>query len=149
MNRPALVFVLLFVLAVALSAQSNQLVDRMLGDEAADTADAAYMALLSADMIEETASPQEALSLARERGWLAQEADGGDPTTFGTFVYMLMEAHGEAGGVMYRIFPGPRYAAKEAAFQNWTVQRRGSGEVISGEVALRVLGNFLAEEEAE
>lgn len=149
MNRPFLAPVLFLFATLPLFAQSNQLVDRMLGDENADLADSAYMVLVSAGMIDETAPPAEALSRARAEGWLPQGSDGGDPITFGRLAYMIMEAHGEAGGVMYRVFPGPRYAAREAAFQGWSVDRFGADEEISGEAALRLLGNYLAAEEEE
>ena len=60
-----------------------------------------------------------------------------------------MEAHGEAGGLMYRMIPGPRYAGREVVFRNWTIERRTTNEEISGETALRILGNYLAAREAE
>ncbi|MFP4535221.1 MAG: hypothetical protein ACLFNP_05830 [Spirochaetaceae bacterium] len=145
-----LIPVLLFGLAAfTLPAQSNQLVDRMLEDEAADVADAAYMVLLSAGAIEESASTGDAVSYARQRGWLDEGTTGSEPITFGEFSYVLMEAHGEEGGLMYRMIPGPRYAGREVIFQNWTVERRTTNEEISGETALRILGNYLAAREAE
>ena len=139
---------LLFLLGSALPflpAQSNQLMDRMLQDEGADAGDAAYMLLLSAGTIEESESASSALSYAKEQGWLSEQTAPGDTITFGRFAYLLMEIHGEKGGVMYRLIPGPRYAAREAVFQGWTLQRRLPDEEISGEVALRVLGNYLAD----
>ena len=148
MKRLLITVLLLGLAAVLLPAQSNQLVDRMLEDEGADVADATYMVLLSAGAIDETASTAEAYDHAKEQGWLSQEIPGNEPITFGRFSYILMEAHGEKGGLMYRMIPSPRYAAREASFQNWAVERRSPNEVISGETALRILGNYLADREA-
>jgi hypothetical protein len=121
----------------------------MLEDEGADVADATYMVLLSAGAIDEGASTSEAVVYAREAGWLPQEVDRGRTITFGEFAYILMEAHQEPGGIMYRLIPGPRYAAREANFQEWSVERRSQDEEISGETAIRVLGNYLAWKEGE
>ena len=130
-----------------LPAQSNQLMDRMLEDEGADVADAAYMVLLSAGAVDENASTGDAVSYALQQGWLPEGVEAGQTITFGEFAHILMEAHGEAGGIMYRIIPGPRYAAREANFQNWSVERRPQDEEISGETAIRILGNYLASKE--
>ena len=149
MKRLLILVLLLGLAAAVLPAQSNQLVDRMLEDEGADVGDATYMVLLSAGAIEESASTSDAVSYAQEQGWLEQATADSEPITFGQFSYILMEAHGEAGGLMYRMIPGPRYAGREVVFRNWTIERRTTNEEISGETALRILGNYLAAREAE
>lgn len=149
MKGPLVAALLLGWAICFLPAQSNQLIDRMLEDEGADVADATYMVLLSAGAIDEGASTSEAVVYAREAGWLPQEVDRGRTITFGEFAYILMEAHQEPGGIMYRLIPGPRYAAREANFQEWSVERRSQDEEISGETAIRVLGNYLAWKEGE
>lgn len=149
MKRPIFLMLLFGSVLLALPAQSNQLIDRMLEDEGADVADVAYMVLLSAEAIEESATPDEALNYAKEQGWLSAKVGATDPITFGRFSYLFMQAHGEAGGIMYSLIPGPRYAAREVVFQGWSVTQRSPGEIISGETALRVLGNYLAATGAE
>ncbi|MFP4409565.1 MAG: hypothetical protein ACLFPW_13670, partial [Spirochaetaceae bacterium] len=88
MKRLLILVLLLGLAALTLPAQSNQLVDRMLEDEAADVADAAYMVLLSAGAIEESASTGDAVSYARQRGWLDEGTTGSEPITFGEFSYV-------------------------------------------------------------
>lgn len=149
MKRLLIAVLLLGLAAVMLPAQSNQLMDRMLDDERADVADATYMVLVSSGAIEEEASTSDAVGYAQQQGWLSQETAGSAPITFGQFAYILMESHGEQGGLMYRMIPGPRYAAREANFQNWAIERRSPTEEISGETALRILGNYRAAREAE
>ena len=142
MKRALIVVLLAGGILLSLPAQSNQLVDRMLEDEGADVADSAYMVLVSAGAIDEGASTSDAVEYAREQGWIGDETEGSDTITFGQLAYFLMEAHGEPGGLMYRLIPGPRYAAREAVFQQWSVEDRPPGEEISGSEVLKVLGNF-------
>lgn len=144
MRRFLFLFLLFGFVLLPLAAQSNQLIDRMLADEGADVADAAYLVLLSAGSIEESASPADAVSYAREKGWLSQEIEGSQTITFGRFSYLMMEVHGASGGIMYSLIPGPRYAAREAVFQGWSRRQIAPGDEISGETAVRVLGNYLA-----
>lgn len=147
MKRLAMALLFSWCAILVLPAQSNQLIDRMLEDEGADAADATYLVLLSAGIIDESASTADALSYARREGWLPEAVEGGETITFGVFAYLIMEAHGESGGIMYTVIPGPRYAAREANFQEWSVERRSQDEEISGETAIRILGNYLASKE--
>lgn len=144
MKRRFFLLLLFGSVLIGLPAQSNQLVDRMLEDEGADVADAVYMVLLSGDVIEESASPGEAVNYARQQGWLPEEVTGDDTITFGRFAFLIMQVHGERGGIMYSLIPSPRYAAREAVFKEWSLRSLPPGEEISGETAVRVLGNYLA-----
>jgi hypothetical protein len=136
-----LLLTLLWVTAAAVS-QSNEQIDTILAEETATLGSAAYIALSAAGEIPDAASSDDAVAVAQERGWLEASASASDPATFGQFSYMTMEAAGVSGGLMYLIFPGPRYAAREFVYQDWSPQQIAPGATISGELMLRIAGNF-------
>ena len=140
--------VLLAAVAAGAAAQSNQVIDTILGQEHATLGSAAYLALSGAGIVPEQTAPALAVAVAVESGWLPPESDAAVPATFGQAAYLLMQAYGVSGGLMYRVFAGPRYAAREFAYHGWSPERRFPNERISGEFLVRVTGNFLDMTEA-
>jgi hypothetical protein len=61
----------------------------------------------------------------------------------GEYAYILMKAFHMQGGIMYSIFPGPRYASRELAFLEMIPGSASSGRTLSGEEVIRILGNVL------
>ncbi len=141
--RSGFLLVALFLVATLLSAQSNEMIDSILSEEVATIGSAAYVALSAAELINDDTTPSRAVSVAVEAGWLPEGTDAGAPATFGRLAYMLMGALDVKGGLMYRIFPGPRYAAREFVYKGWSPERRGPNDSVSGQFLLRVTGNFL------
>ncbi|TVQ17143.1 MAG: hypothetical protein EA382_19275 [Spirochaetaceae bacterium] len=148
MVRPRLFYVALLAAAAALIVtgsvfgQSNTVIDAILGEEVATAQSAAYLAMTSAGLVADDATPAVALRTAREEGWIGDRGDR-EPVTFGEYAYLMMRAHGVSGGLMYLIFPGPRYAAREFTYRGWSPERRAPGELVSGEFMVRVTGNML------
>ncbi|MDA3947986.1 MAG: hypothetical protein PF508_02070 [Spirochaeta sp.] len=143
--RRCAVFVLLSAGISLVSAQSNQRLDELLAQEPAETGYAAYLVLTAADIVAEDSSPEAAYRSAVDAGWIAPESSPSQPIDFGLFSYLFMEAFDVPGGVMYRIFPGPRYAAREVVYQEWSRTRRSPGELLSGDATVRILSVFLNE----
>jgi hypothetical protein len=140
--RPGLVMIL-FTVASVLAAQSNERIDAILEETPATVASAAYVALSAAGLIADSTSPERAVAVAAEAGWLDADVDPDAPVSFGRFAYLLMEATRIKGGLMYRIIPGPRYAAREFVYREWSPERRAPGDEITGQFLIRVTGNFL------
>lgn len=108
---------------VTLTAQSNELMDVFFSRSEADLGTSAYLVLAAAGAIEESSSAEDALNWISQSGQLSK-LDNLDPDrmiTYGEFSYLLMEVFKEKGGLMYRLIPGPRYAAREVAYQNWII----------------------------
>jgi hypothetical protein len=147
-NRPFVLIALLLVSAITAFGQSNDQIDVILTQESATVGAAAYLAMSSAGLLADDASFDRAVSAAQDAGLLAAEAAPDDPVTFGQFAYLMMGAHEVSGGLMYLILPGPRYAAREFVYQDWTPVRRGPGDQISGQFMMRVTGRFLESLEA-
>lgn len=143
-KNPAHGLAVLFLLAAAtLPAQSNEMIDSILAEDTATVGSAAYLALASARLIPDAASREDAVRRAREAGWLPAEAEATRPATFGEAAFLLMQANAVRGGLMYRLIPGPRYAAREFVYQGWSPERRAPREPVSGSLLVRVTANFL------
>jgi hypothetical protein len=136
--------IFLSLVAAAGFAQSNGVIDEVLGQEKADFSMSVYLVLSAAEIIPESATTDEALSALSEKGWgLAPPGDGAT-ITLGQYSHLLMQAFGIPGGVMYRLFPGPRYATREAAFRGFVSDRPTPYRSVSGEEAIRILGAVLS-----
>lgn len=115
---------LLFVFLPGIAtAQSNEIVDRLLEQDTASYSDALYMVRTAAG---ETAEIS-ALS----------EKDGS--ISLGEYAHLLMNAFDLPGGIMYRLFPGPRYAAREIAFYGFIRGSHLPGRPISGREVINIL----------
>jgi len=141
--RSGFLLILLLLVASILTAQSNEMIDSILAQEVATVGSAAYIALAAAEMISDDMSPERAVVMVVEAGWLEEGAAAEAPTTFGEVAFLLMQAMDVNGGLMYRLIPGPRYAAREFVSMGWSPERRAPSDPISGEFLIRVTGNFL------
>jgi hypothetical protein len=142
-RRLVLVFALISVVSLGAAAQSNDTIDAVLAEETASLGSAAYVALVAGDLVDDDSTPQKAVEVAVAAGWLDADADPSAPAGFGQFAYLLMQVFEVNGGLLYRIFPGPRYATREFTYQGWSPLRVGPGDRFSGEYLLSVAGIFL------
>ncbi|HQO67037.1 MAG TPA: hypothetical protein PLI66_09890, partial [Spirochaetales bacterium] len=62
------------------------------------------------------------------------------PILLKDYAYLLMSAFGLRGGLMYALFPGPRYAYRQLV-SSFVIQGRSDPDMaVSGPVAVRMLG---------
>ncbi|MFW5743794.1 MAG: hypothetical protein ACOCW3_06160 [Spirochaetota bacterium] len=141
--RFGFLMILFLVAATTAIAQSNDHIDAILAEDVATVGSAAYMALTAAGLADDDSPASRAVEIAIEAGWLPEAAAADEPVTFGRFAYLLMEATEVTGGLMYRMVPGPRYAAREFVYRGWSPERRSPREEITGQFLVRVTGNFL------
>ncbi|MFW5844525.1 MAG: hypothetical protein ACOCW6_11405 [Spirochaetota bacterium] len=146
----ALGLIVLF-LAVAGFAfgQSNEIIDSVLEEEQLSYGNAAYLVLVAAERLPETASPGEALSELETLGWALDTRSAGDAVSFGEYSYLLMESLDLSGGLMYRFFPGPRYAARDVSAIGIAEGYAIVNMDIPGDRALRMLARALSYAEGE
>ena len=104
-------------------AQSNEIIDRLLEQDTASYDAALYMVRTAAG---ETAEPP-VLS------------DNRRPISLGEYSHLLIEALDIPSGIMYRLFPGPRYAAREIAFYGFIRGSALPGRFISGSEVINIL----------
>lgn len=138
-----------FLVAGFAYAQSNEVIDRVLEEKQLTYGHAAYLVLVASDRLPETASPQEAVSELEGLGWAFESRSPGQAVSFGEYSYLMMEALGFPGGLMYRLVPGPRYAARDVSSMGIAEGYAIVNMDISGERALRMLARALAYAEGE
>jgi outer membrane protein OmpA-like peptidoglycan-associated protein len=123
------------------AAQTAAELERILALPAITYGDAARFVLGAAGIAGE--SDAGAYRFAADNHWLPKKAAAQTPATLGGLSLLIMKAFGLKGGLMYSLFPGPRYAYRELVYRKLITGRAYSGAPVSGERFLRVLGRTL------
>ena len=147
MKKSGALLVLLLSMALPLAAQSNQLLDKLLDQPAAGFADVVYMTLSAAKLVPDTATPQEALEALQQQGWKIPILAADAPIPLGDYAFLLMKAFKLSGGIFYSLAPGPRYAVRELGYLKIIPTDARPNRNLSGEEAVRILGNVMARKE--
>jgi hypothetical protein len=141
---------LTLLLAIALLAaagnlwgQSNELLDVLFEEPATTLGQAAYLVLTASGRIPDDSTPADAAASLATQGWAVPERSADEPLTLGEYSYLLMQAFELKGGVMYRIFPGPRYAGRELAYLELIKGDTSPYRTFSGEEAIGVLARLM------
>lgn len=147
---------LTLMLAIALLAgvgslwgQSNELLDELFEEPATTLEQAAYLVLTAAGRIPDDSSPADAAAALAAQGWTVPERSADEPLTLGEYSHLLMQAFELNGGLMYRIFPGPRYAGRELAYLQLIKGDTSPYRTFSGEEAIGILGRLMERKEEQ
>ncbi len=147
--RAVLLAACLVLLASAVYGQSNEVIDDILRQRELTYAGASYLVLTATGRVADDVAPQQAVRELEAVGWGIAQRGPSDAVTLGDYAYLLMQAFEFRGGLMYRIAPGPRYAAREIAALRIAEGHALVGMRLSGERALRLLGRAMAYAEGE
>jgi hypothetical protein len=141
MRAPRLLVIASILLGLALGAgaQSNSAIDELLAERQASFGRAAYMVLAARELLPEDATPEQAVQALAGLGWKLRVRAAAEPLTLGEYCRLVMIALQIKGGLMYRLLPGPRYAARELAYLGFIKGDRSPYRSLSGEEALRIL----------
>jgi hypothetical protein len=142
--RVSLLTCLFLCLSAGAWGQTAAETEKLLAAGEITFAQAAYFTLASA-LENPPEDPEAAFSLAREKGWLPAGAGSGTALTLSGLSLLMMKTFNLEGGLMYRLFPGGRYAYREMINRGFIEGRSYPGMNVSGERFLRILGNVLAE----
>jgi hypothetical protein len=140
--------VLIFSAAALAHSQTAADTESFLDAGKITVSQAAYVTLAAA-LESPPENPGAAFALAREKGWLPAKAESGSALTLGDLSLLVMKSFNLEGGLLYRLFPGSRYAYREMTSRGFIEGRSWPNLTVSGEQFLRVLGNVLAEGGAE
>ncbi len=144
MKNAVPLLLLALVLAVpSLAAQSAKEMDALLSDERVSYARAARYVLPAAGVLPAAVSEAEAFGAALERGWLPAGADPAGFIRLDQQAYLVMKAFSLDGGLMYSLFPGPRYAYRELSYRQYIQGRRDPAQPVPGSRLVRILGRVL------
>ncbi|MEW5816393.1 MAG: hypothetical protein AB1798_13475 [Spirochaetota bacterium] len=111
-----ILFSFLFWAKPILFAQSDTVIDALLAQKKASFGKSVYLILAASGLIPEDASEDQAISLIRDKGWKILKKSKAEPINLGEFSYLTMKAFEMKGGLMYTVFPGPRYASRELSY---------------------------------
>jgi hypothetical protein len=147
--RKLIFIALVFLLFSALwaPAQSNDALDRILAEQQLTYGSAAYLLLVATGKAGEETSAEQAVDLAEQEGFALEGFGSRDGLSIGQYSFMLMRAFGLSGGIMYRIIPSPRYAARELEYSGVIQGPAVPGMSLSGNEALRMLERVLYQRE--
>lgn len=100
--------------------------------------------LLSANgLIPETETLQAAFDTSSSLGFLEESAQPETAVRIDRLSFMLMKSLGLQGGIMYRLFPGPRYAYKHLVYLGIVSESGGPFRLVAGDEVIRSLGYAL------
>ena len=126
-------------------AQTAEELDRMLETRKLNAARAARFVLGAAELLPEYLSGADAEDaawiMAVENGWVPGGPD--DTLRLADAAFLVMNAFGIKGGIMYSIFHNPRYAYREMVYKKLIQGRSDPGFTISGERLLQIIGRTL------
>lgn len=130
--------------ALPLAAQSNQVLDQLLDEQKASFGKVVYMTLAAAKLVPDTATIDQAMDALQAQGWKVKALPADAPIPLGDYSYLLMKAFKVSGGILYSLFPGPRYACRELGYMKVIPSDPRPLRNLSGEEAVRILGNLMA-----
>ncbi|GEM_PF-250753 len=145
--RLSVFFVLLLFLHLPVFSQSNELIDSLLGEKYADFGKSAYLVLAAAGLVDRelgvAESGRQAIRYLGKVNWGKRLKVKEKTITLGEFSYIVMKAFGMSGGIMYSLFPSPRYASRELYYLGFIDGSRDPYRRISGEEAVTILQRVL------
>ena len=139
-----LLLVFLGVGAIAGFAQSNKLIDTVLGQKEADYSTTVYLVFSAAGLVPENTTTETAVKALSDKNWGITAPETPSPISLGHYSYLLMKAFNIEGGLLYTLLPGPRYATREVAYLGFVTDRPTPYRYLTGEEVLRILGLVLS-----
>jgi hypothetical protein len=147
-KKVSVTLLLFTALTAALTAQGlARDMDALLDSGAVTWAEAARFVLPAARV--EAADAARAFAEARERGWLPKKAEADGAADFAGVSFLLMKAFDLSGGVLYSLFPGPRYAYRELVYKGILRGPQDRSWKVSGAGLLALIGKTLESGGAE
>lgn len=139
-----LVFCLLLPTSMEpLWAQSNLRMDTLLSQKSASFGEAVYLVMTATGRVSDSASIGEAIAALRTAHWGVRLEESNAPLTLGEFALLVMRGFDLQGGIMYRLFPGPRYAARELVYRKAIYGDPSPYRKVSGAEIVQILGNVM------
>ena len=135
----------LFCCGFALHAQIAGDMDSALDARQLCWAQAARFVLPAASLAEPEITPAQAFSQARDAGLVLGKARAETPITLAGLSFLLMQSFKTPGGLMYQLFPGPRYAYRELLYRRWFPEQSDPGQRVSGDLFFFLLNVFQRE----
>lgn len=116
--KTKLTILLMLTPIIALFSQSNEELDRFLSQQNADVSTSVWLVYLSTETLPFDATPEDAMNylMNSDQGKYFTEKKAGSSISYKEFALIAMVENEIPGGLMYRIFKNPRYAARELTY---------------------------------
>lgn len=121
-------------------SQSPELLTTVSGEPALTLGNAAALLGIVAGSLPVTIGPADAPAELRRIGFVLPKKGPTETISVGEFAYLTVQVLDLHGGLLYSIFPGPRYALRELESRRLIPLTAHPGDPISGRAALQVLG---------
>jgi hypothetical protein len=124
-----------------LFAQTADEMDRILDAQEITYTQAARFVLAAANAVP---AGVDAFTAAQKNQWLPAGAIGADSSiSLGELSLLIMKAFEIKGGILYSVFPLPRYACRELVYLRIIQGRTDPGGRLDGRTFLQILGRVL------
>lgn len=123
-------------------AQSAQIVDDILKSQEATFGHAAYLILTASDTISGDTDFKTACTYMQEQAMIPSSVTAETKISFKEYAFLLMKAYGIKGGMLYRIYPCPRYAYRDLCFLSVIQGKTDPSQIISGSQMLQIIGRM-------
>jgi hypothetical protein len=114
-------------------------IDGILSQKAISWGNASWLIGRAVETLGEGVSPADAAVKAAEAGWGPAGLSPDAPLDLKSYSLMLVKALSFPTGIMYRWFPGPRYALRELVFRKVAPATLAPDAKVSGAEAMRYL----------
>lgn len=148
MRKLLFLVLLFFLMSAGLPAQSNSFLDEVIERGEIWFGEALLLALSGSGLLSEETAVESAVAYAKEQKWRLPAKEAESAITLGEYSLVLMKSFAISGGVMYALFPTPRYAARELDHLGFVDGSSAPGRTLSGEEAVRILGRVMEWKEA-
>ena len=117
----------------------NAVIDSILAQKAITWENAAWLVGRATQLLDDNTTPADAVQKAVSAGWGPVSRSPEAPLDLRSYSYAVFKALAFPPGLMYRIFPGPRYALRELTFRKIVPVTLPPDKPVTGEEAMRYL----------
>ena len=133
---------LILLIPFTIYAQTAAELEILMNAPSVTYAKAALFVLGSAGIGGSSLNSEEAFNLAVSNGWLTKAASD-DAVRLDKLSYLIMKAFNINGGLMYILFPGPRYAYRTMISRSFIQGASDPSMTVDGRRFLLILGRVL------
>jgi len=134
----------LFIMPVLVSAQTAAELETVLRTDNVTCAQAAGFVLAAAQDAAVKNTSKDAFEQAMAKGWFPSGTTAEEQITLGRLSLLIMKAFNIQGGIMYTLFPGPRYAFRTMVSRSYIQGAADPAMRVNGERFLRILEKVLS-----
>lgn len=117
----------------------NAVIDSILSQKAITWENAAWLVGRATEALADNATPADAVHKAVTAGWGPASRTLEAPLDLKSYSYTLVKALALPHGILFQIFPSPRYALRELVFRKIVPVTLPPDKPVSGEEAMRYL----------